>query len=121
MDHKKLKELAGYAVLECTKHSKDGRWRISYEKLCRKFGIGLHDINQNKKLLEKELQQKEEVNKLIMTEDGIEMACHLEYCGQCGGNPLRLLSVMGCNIYDEHEHGPAEESIKEDMPQAFSM
>lgn len=73
MDHKKMKELANYAVSECMKHSKDGCWQISYEKLCQKFGIRLSDINQNKKLLEKELRQKEEIKELIMTEDCIEM------------------------------------------------
>ncbi len=121
MDHKKIKELASYAVLESTKHSKDGRWQIPYEDLCQKFGITPDDINQNKKLLEKELRQKEEINELIMTEDCIEMACHMEYCEQCGGNPFSLLSVMGCNIYDEHEHEPAEVSVKEDTPQVLSM
>ncbi len=121
MEHKKMKELASYAVSECTKHSKDGRWQISYGELCQKFGVGLGDMNQNKKLLEKELRQKEEINELIMTEDCIEIACHLEYCEQCGGNPFSLLSVMGCNIYDEHEHEPAEVSVKEDTPQVLSV
>lgn len=121
MDYKNMKELASFAVSECMKHSKDGCWQISYEELCQKFGIRLSDINQNKKLLEKELRQKEEINELIMNEDCIEMTCHLQYCEQCGSNPFHVLSVMGCNIYDEHEHEPVEESPNEDIPQAQSM
>lgn len=123
LDHRKIKELAGYAVSECTKHSKGGRWQISYGELCQKSGVEPGDINQNKKLLEKELRQREEINELIMTEDGIEMACCLEYCEQCSSNPFRLLSVIGCNIYEEQEqkHEPAEGSVKEDIPQVLSM
>ena len=77
------------------------------------------------KLLEKELRQREEINELIMTEDCIEMTCHLRYCPQCQGDPLSLLSVLGCNFYDDHEtehhHEPANESSDEDETQTLSM
>ena len=68
---------------------------------------------------------EKEINELIMTEDCIEMTCHLQYCHNCQGNPVSLLSVLGCNIYDEHEtehhHKPANESSDEDETQALSM
>lgn len=73
----------------------------------------------------KELRQREEINELIMTEDAIEMTCHLRYCPQCQGDPLSLLSVLGCNFYDdletEHHHEPANESSDENETQALSM
>ena len=54
----------------------------------------------------RELQQREEINELIMTEDCIEMTYHLEYCQNCqrGGieSTAILLSLMGCNLYEEH-------------------
>lgn len=120
MDKDKIKQLADYAISECTQHSEDGSWSISYEELYYHFGTEVTDANQNGKLLEKELRQRDEINELIMTEDCIEMSCHLEYCEQCGNSPSSLLSVVGCNIYDEHEHESAEHS-DEEAPQTLSM
>ena len=83
------------------------------------------DSNESAKLLEEELRQREEINELIMTEDAIEMTCHLRCCPQCQDDPLSLLSVLGCNFYDDHEiehhHEPANESSDEDETQALSM
>ena len=82
-------------------------------------------VNENGKLIEEELRQREEINELIMTEDAIEMTCHLRYCPQCQGDPVSLFSVLGCNLYDDHEtehnHEPANESSDEDETQALSM
>lgn len=109
MDKNKIKQLADYAISECTQHSKDGKWSIPYEELQDRFGARIFPGNQNSRLLEEELRQREEINELIMTEDCIEMTCHLEYCGHCqqGGikGAMNLLSLMGCNLYDVHmEH-----------------
>lgn len=55
----------------------------------------------------------------------IEMTCHLRYCPQCQGDPVSLFSVLGCNLYDDHEtehnHEPANESSDEDETQTLSM
>ena len=108
MDKSKIRQLADYAINECCDHSEDCHWTISYDRL-----------------LEEELRQREEINELIMTEDAIEMTCHLQYCPQCQGDPLSLLSVLGCNFYDDHEteqhHEPANESSDKDETQALSM
>ena len=120
MEKEKIKQLADYAISECRQHSEDGRWSISYEELRDRFSARIFPGNRNSRLLEEELRQREEINELIMTEDCIEMTCHLEYGEQCHENPLSLLSVVGCNIYDEHEHESAEHSEKE-TPQTFSM
>ena len=54
-----------------------------------------------------EQQKEEEINELIMTEDNIEMTAHMAHCPECrqGGlkGAMELVSLMGCNIYDEHE------------------
>ena len=125
MDKSKIKRLADYAINECCDHSEDCYWTISYDDLYYHFGAEVSDTNENGKLLEEELRQREEINELIMTEDCIEMTCHLQYCHNCQGNPVSLLSVLGCNIYDEHEtehhHEPANESSDEDETQALSM
>ncbi|MCM1489154.1 MAG: hypothetical protein NC203_12395 [Firmicutes bacterium] len=119
-DKIKIKQLADYAISECTQHSDDGRWSISYEELRNRFSARVFAGNRNSRLLEEELRQREEISELIMTEDCIEMICHLEYCEQCGSDPLSLLSARGCNIYDEHKHESAEHSDEEN-PQTFSM
>ena len=125
MDKSKIRQLADYAINECCDHSEDCHWTISYDELYYHFGAEVPDTNENGKLLEEELRQREEINELIMTEDCIEMTCHLQYCHNCQGNPVSLLSVLGCNIYDEHEtehhHEPANESSDEDETQALSM
>ena len=74
-------------------HSEDCYWTISYDELYYHFGAEVTDTNENGRLLEEELRQREEVNELIMTEDCIEMTCHLQYCHNCQGNPVSLLSV----------------------------
>lgn len=121
MDKNKLKKLADYAVREGTEHTTDGRWSVSYDELHYHFGEDVTDANENGKLLEEELRQREEINELIMTEDCIEMTCHLQYCHNCQTDPVSLLSVLGCNIYDEHDHEPAHDSSDGDQTQALSM
>lgn len=125
MDKNKLKKLADYAVREGTEHTTDGRWSVSYDELYYRFGEAVTDTNENGKLLEEELRQREEVNALIMTEDAIEMTYHLEHCPNCqqGGiaGALNLVSLMGCNIYDEHDDEPAAELMEKEQPQMLSM
>lgn len=113
MDKKKLKQLADYAVTEGLEHSEDGRWAVSYEELLYHFGVDVSDINENGKLLEEELRQREEINELIMTEDCIEMTYHLEYCENCQDDPASLLSVLGCNLTEDHfDHGPVQSTLQ---------
>lgn len=125
MDKAKLKQLADYAVREGTAYTRDGRWSVSYDELYYHFGEDITDSNENGKLLEEELRQREEINELIMTEDAIEMSYHLEHCHNCqqGGiaGALHLVSLMGCNIYDEHDEAPAEDLTEADHPQALTM
>lgn len=121
MDKSKIRRLADYAVRQCCDNSENCYWSVSYDELCHRFGAEVTDNNENGRLLEEELRQREEINELIMTEDAIEMTCHLQYCHNCQGNPVSLLSVLGCNIYDEHDHEPANESSDEDETQALSM
>lgn len=120
MERNKLIKLAEYIVREGTERTTDGRWSVSYDELYHHFGEGITDVNENGKLLEKELRQRDEVNALIMTEDAIEISYHLKHCPNCQQDgidgTLNLISLVGCNIYDEHDEMPAE-----DEPQAFSM
>ena len=109
MEKKKLKQLADYAVREGLEHSEDRRWAVSYEELLYHFGVDVSDTNENGKLLEEELRQREEINELIMTEDCIEMTYHMEYCENCQDDPAALLSVLGCNLTEDHfDHGPVQ-------------
>ena len=87
--------------------------------------LRLMETRQYGKLREEELRQREEINDLIMTEDAIEMTYHLEHCPNCqqGGiaGALNLVSLMGCNIYDEHDEEPAEVISDDNQPQVLSM
>ena len=125
MDKNKIRQLADYAINECCDHSEDCYWTISYDELYYHFGAEVTDTNENGRLLEEELRQREEINELIMTEDCIEMTCHLQYCHNCQTDPVSLLSVLGCNIYDEHEseynYESAHDSSDEDLTQEMSM
>ena len=110
-----------YGSLPIMPSESDGHWSISYDNLYYHFGAEISDTNENVRLLKEELRQREEINELIMTEDCIEMTCHLQYCHNCQTDPVSLLSVLGCNIYDEHGHEPAYDSSDEDQTQALSM
>ena len=125
MDKNKLKKLADYDVREGTEQSTDGRWSVSYDELHYHFGEDVTDANENGKLLEEELRQREEISELIMTEDAIEMTYHLEHSpnSQQGGNAgaQNHVTHIGCKIYDEHDDEPAEDLTEEDHPQVLSM
>lgn len=101
-----IRQLADYAVFEGTEHTEDGKWTISYDELHEHFGANITDTNGNGKLLKEALQQRAEINELIMTEDCIEITYHMEYCQSCqkGGltGAMSLLSLLGCNLYDVH-------------------
>lgn len=101
-----IRQLADYVVSESTEHTEDGKWSVSYDELYYHFGAQINDTNGNGRLLREELQQREEINELIMTEDCIEMTYHMEFCENCqeGGikGAMSLFSLMGCNLYDVH-------------------
>ena len=94
MDKSKIKQLADYTVRQSCENSENCYWSVSYDELYHHFGAEVTDSNESAKLLEKELRQREEINELIMTEDCIEMTCHLRYCPQCKSDPLSLLSAV---------------------------
>ena len=125
MDKNKIKRLADYAVRQCCDNSENCYWSVSYDELYYHFGEHVTDVNENGKMLEEELRQREEINELIMTEDAIEMTYHLEHCPNCqqGGidGAMNLVSLMGCNIYDEHDEAPAEALSDDELPQVPSM
>ena len=101
-----IKQLADYIISEGTEHTEDGKWSNTYDELYYHFGGQITDKNGNGKLLKAELEKRDEVNELIMTEDCIEMTYHLEYCQNCQHSGIEgtmsLLSLMGCNLYDVH-------------------
>ncbi|MFR0767188.1 MAG: hypothetical protein ACLSHF_09570 [[Eubacterium] siraeum] len=102
-----IRRLADYCVREGTEHTEDGKWSVSYDELYYHFdSTTITSRNGMGRLLWEELQQREEINELIMTEDCIEMTYHMEYCENCqeGGikGAMSLFSLMGCNLYDVH-------------------
>ncbi len=123
MDNDKLKLLARYCVNEGTDNTENGWWDITYEELYNHFGVEVTDTNQNGKLLAEELKKQDEINELIMTEDAIEITYHLEHCPRCqqGGikGAMELVSLMGCNIYDEHEEETEDVDDVLDISQGF--
>ena len=126
MNNKKIRQMADNVIEEGTENTEDGRWSIPYDELYLHFGEKVTDYNANGERLKEELLVREQVNELIMTEDAIEMTYHLEHCPRCqqGGiaGAMHLVSLMGCNIYDEHnDYAPAEDLSEEDQTQALSM
>ncbi len=100
------KEVADALVREGTRRTITGKWSVDFQEIRERFGLDLFADSDAGRMLAKELRQEEEINELIMTEDHIEMAYHLEYCPACnqGGVPgiMNLFSLMGCNLYDVH-------------------
>lgn len=107
MKNEDLKRIARYCVTSGTQNTTNGKWSVSYDELSHHFDVDKTDINGNAQLLTDMLNQQEEINDLMMTEDCIEMTYHMEHCPLCrqGGiaGALALSSVLGCNITDEHE------------------
>lgn len=99
--------LADYCIREGVDNTEDGKWSVSYDELYYHFdSTTVTNRNGMGRLLREELQQREEINELIMTEDCIEMTYHMEYCQNCrqGGieGAMSLFALMGCNLYDVH-------------------
>ena len=113
-----LKKLTNYCVSEGTEHSEDGNWAISYNELYYHFGVDVNDTNGNGKALAEALKKRDEIAELIMTEDCIEINFHLQYCENCqNGNPASVLSLIGCNIYDEHlDHKDSHAEKEDEVP-----
>ena len=107
MNKEMISRIARYCVTSGSQNTTDGRWSITYDELSHHFGVDKNDINGNAQLLADALNQQEEINDLMMTEDCIEMTYHMEHCPLCqqGGieGAFALSSVLGCNITDEHE------------------
>lgn len=117
-----LKKIAEHLVRKGISQTDNGNWTVSFQEIQEQFGLDLSTNSDAGRLLVKELQQEEEINDLIMTEDYIEMSYHLEYCPACqqGGTEgvISLLSLMGCNL--QHislghvaEEGRCTDGIKE--------
>lgn len=113
-----LKKLTNYCVSEGKEHSEDGNWAISYNELYYHFGVDVNDTNGNGKALAEALKKRDEIAELIMTEDCIEINFHLQYCENCqNGNPSSVLSLIGCNIYDEHlDHKDSHTEKEDEIP-----
>ena len=125
LDNEMLKKLVNYCVSEGTEHTEDGSWAISYNELYYHFGVDVNDTNGNGKALAEALKKRDEIAELIMTEDCIEINFHLQYCDNCqSGNPASVLSLIGCNIYDEHldhEEHAEQNTSTEDETQSLGM
>ena len=120
-----FKEIADALVQEGTQRTTTGTWSVSFQEIRERFGLDLSADSDAGRLIVIALKQEEEINELIMTEDAIEMTYHLEHCPNCqqGGiaGALNLISLVGCNIYDEHDETPAEDLTEDDQTQVLSM
>lgn len=118
MTKDKLKSIADWCIKEGTANTRTGKWEITFDELEYRYGKGFSQYSVYTKLLEQELKSRDEINELIMTEDAIEMNYHLRYCPECqkGGiaGAMSLLSVLGCNITDEHSEKVEEGTIPYD-------
>ena len=116
MTKDKLKSIADWCIKEGTANTRTGKWEITFDELEYRYGKGFSQYSVYTKLLEQELKSRDEINELIMTEDAIEMNYHLRYCPECqkGGiaGAMSLLSVLGCNITDEHSEKVEEGTIQ---------
>lgn len=105
--HHELYPIAEYCVRQGIKNTKTGRWSIPLKEIKTKFKDKFSGSEDQNKELYRELMSREEINELIMTEDCIEMTYHMRFCPECqqGGlaGAVSLLSVLGCNISDEHD------------------
>ena len=83
MNKEMLNRIARYCATSGAQNTTDGRWSITYDELNHHFGVDKNDINGNAQLLADALNQQEEINDLMMTEDCIEMTYHMEHCPLC--------------------------------------
>ena len=99
--------IADYCVTEGTLNTSDGAWAVSFDELYEHHGeVEITEGNGIDELVLKELQMRDEVAEAIQTEDGYEIAYHLEHCPQCNAGGIEagfsLLSLLGCTLQDVH-------------------
>lgn len=99
--------IADYCVTEGTLNTSDGAWAISFDELYGHHNeVDITEGNGIDELVLRELQMRDEVAEAIQTEDGYEIAYHLEHCPQCNAGGIEagfsLLSLLGCTLQDVH-------------------
>lgn len=76
----KMKKATDYIVSEGTQHSRNGTWEISFTELFYHFEIDIKANDKTCEELTEMLQNREEVEVLEITEDGINITYKTEYC-----------------------------------------
>ena len=69
MNKEMLNRIARYCATSGAQNTTDGRWSITYDALSHHFCVDKNDIHGNTQLLTDALNQQEEINDLMMTED----------------------------------------------------
>lgn len=101
----RISELADAIIKDGTQNTSSGSWVVGFDEINEQYDIIVSPNNGIGTLLLEELQQREEIAEIIITEDCFEMTYYLDYCPACQDGSERLqtlLSMLGCNFEDVH-------------------
>lgn len=77
---RQIHELANQIIKDGTQNTSTGNWIISFDKVEKQFGVAVSEDNGIAALLENELEGRDEIADLDMTDGNIDVVYHLAYC-----------------------------------------
>ena len=75
-----IARIADYCVTEGTGNTSDGVWAISFDEIYHHYDIDITKNSELAGLLTEELESREEIDSVVVTEDGLELSCGLAFC-----------------------------------------
>ena len=95
-----IAKIADYCVTEGTRNTSDGLWAISFDEIFYHHDFDFTKNNDLTDLLVEELESRDEIDLVVVNEDGLELTCALDYCMQAEEPEFSLRSLLGFGLKD---------------------
>ena len=95
-----IARIADYCVTEGTGNTSDGVWAVSFDEIYHHYDIDITKNSELAGLLSEELESREEIDAVVVTEDGLELTCGLTFCPQVEEPEFSLRSLLGFGLKD---------------------
>ena len=102
---KNIQTMAEDLIKQGTAQTANGSWVIGFDEISQHFDTTVTPNNGIGQMLIAELEARDEVSEIIVTEDCLEMTYYLENApvtDDAGERLTTLFGLMGCNLEDVH-------------------
>lgn len=92
--------IADYCVTEGTGNTTDGVWAISFDEIYEHFDMDIAKNSELANLLVENLEGREEIDSVVLAEDGIDLFCVPSFCLEAEEPEFSLRSLLGFGLKD---------------------